>query len=107
MVGAISKLGGWAPAGADLEMEVRRILRLNVGMVQLVDGVGAQIDYQITPEVSFGADSRSRAVSSSRTQLHHADDRSTESDGRRRHGQETRSRFSRRFVGSRRQSRSI
>jgi hypothetical protein len=58
MVGAISKLGGGAgllPVPT-LKWKFAESWRLNVGMVQLVDpGVGAQLDYQITPEVSLGA----------------------------------------------------
>jgi hypothetical protein len=57
MVGALSQLSGGVgliPVPT-LKWKIDESWRLNVGMVQLVDpGVGAQLDYQITPEVSLG-----------------------------------------------------
>lgn len=57
LVGALSKLGGGAgliPVPT-LKWKFAESWRLNVGMVQLVDpGVGAQLNYQISPEVSLG-----------------------------------------------------
>lgn len=57
LVGAISKLDGGVgllPVPT-LKWKFAEAWRLNVGMVQLVDpGVGAQINYQLTPELALG-----------------------------------------------------
>ena len=58
LIGAISKLEGGVgliPVPT-VKWKVSDALRLDVGMVQLVDpGVGAQLTYQITPELAFGS----------------------------------------------------
>ncbi|MBK7949622.1 MAG: hypothetical protein IPK00_12985 [Deltaproteobacteria bacterium] len=58
LVGAISKLDGGVgllPVPT-LKWKFAEAWRLNVGMVQLVDpGVGAQINYQLTPGLGLGA----------------------------------------------------
>lgn len=58
LVGLINKLDGGVgilPVPT-LKWKFAESLRVNVGMVQLVDpGVGAQLSYQVTPEVSLGA----------------------------------------------------
>lgn len=57
LVGAVSKLGGGVgliPVPT-LKWKFAESWRLNVGMVQLVDpGVGAQLTYAFTPELSLG-----------------------------------------------------
>ncbi len=57
LVGALSQLGGGVglvPVPT-LKWKFAESWRLNVGMVQLVDpGVGAQLNYLITPELSLG-----------------------------------------------------
>ncbi|MBY0401395.1 hypothetical protein K2X89_13940 [Myxococcota bacterium] len=57
LVGAVNKLDGGIgilPVPT-LKWKFAPAWRLNVGMVQLVDpGVGAQINYQVTPKLAFG-----------------------------------------------------